>query len=79
MIAYAKAHGCDVVGLDDLQARTLAERVGLSVVGTLGVLLLAKKRALIASVRPLLDAVLDQGFRLGSAMYRDVLRLAEEV
>jgi predicted nucleic acid-binding protein len=56
----------------------LAERVGLKAVGTLGILLLAKQRGLIPIVQPLLDKAVDQGFRLGRALYHEVLRLAGE-
>jgi len=78
VIAYAQVHSCDAVGLDDLQARELAERLGLKVVGILGIFLLAKRRALIPAVRPLMDAVVDQGFHLGVGLYDDVLELAGE-
>jgi predicted nucleic acid-binding protein len=78
VIAYAQAHNCDVVGLDDLQARELAEQLGLKVVGILGVFLLAKRHALIPAVHPLMDAVIDQGFRLGVGLYNSVLELAGE-
>jgi predicted nucleic acid-binding protein len=67
-----------VAGLDDLQARRLAETLGLMVVGTLGILLRAKQASLIPAVHPLVDAVVAQGFRLDPDLYQDVLRLASE-
>jgi predicted nucleic acid-binding protein len=78
VIAYAYAHDGHVSGLDDLQARQLAEAVGLTVIGTLGILLHAKQSGLVSVVRPLVDAAITQGFRLGSELYRDVLELASE-
>jgi predicted nucleic acid-binding protein len=78
VIAYAQAHGCKVVGLDELQARELAEQLGLKAVGILGIFLLAKRQSLIPAVRPLMDAVVDQGFRLGVGLYEEVLELAGE-
>jgi len=78
VIAYAHAHQSYVAGLDDLQARRLAEALGLTVVGTLGVLLHAKQADLIPAVRPLVDAVIAQGFHLDPNLYRDVLKLASE-
>jgi uncharacterized protein len=78
VIAYARSHlGC-LAGLDDHQARQLAERIGVSVVGTIGVLLKAKQASLIPAIQPLLDAVQSEGFRLGIDLYRDVLQLAGE-
>jgi predicted nucleic acid-binding protein len=78
VIAYAHAHHGHIAGLDDLQARQLAESLGLTVVGTLGILLHAKRASLIPTVRPLADAVIVQGFRLAPELYQDVLRLAGE-
>ncbi len=78
VIAYARPHSGYVAGLDDLQARSLAERLGLTIVGTLGIFLRTKQGGLIVAVQPLLDAVRVQGFRLGSALYRNVLQLAGE-
>ena len=78
VIACACAHNHDIVGLDDYQARTLAQQMGLKVVGILGILLLAKRRGLVPSVRPLVDSAIDQGFRVAPDLYRQVLRLAEE-
>jgi predicted nucleic acid-binding protein len=78
VIAYAYAFGNCIAGLDDRQARLLANALGTQVVGLLGILLRAKQEGIIASVRPLLDAAIDQGFRLTDDLYRDVLGLANE-
>lgn len=64
--------------LDDLPARSLAAALGLSVIGTAGVLLAAKRSGLIAAVRPLLDALRATGFRLRQDVYEEVLRSASE-
>jgi predicted nucleic acid-binding protein len=79
VIAYAHTQRRCVAGLDDLQARHLAETMGLTVVGTLGILLHAKQAGLISAVQPLVDAVIAQGFRLDAELYRAVLQLAGEV
>lgn len=55
-----------------------AQRLGLRVTGTVGVLLMAKQHGLIESVRPLLDALLAQEFRLSLDVYDHALRLASE-
>jgi predicted nucleic acid-binding protein len=78
VVAYAHAHQGCIAGLDDLQARRLAEGLGLAVVGTPGVLLRAKRAGLLSTVRPLVDALNAQGFRLESNLYQDVLSLAGE-
>jgi predicted nucleic acid-binding protein len=78
VIAYAQAHHGCVAGMDDLRARQLAEAIGLKVTGTLGILLRAKQAGLISTVRPLVDDVTAQGFRLSPELHRDVLELAGE-
>jgi len=67
-----------VVGLDDLQARRLAEELGLTVIGTLGILLRAKQAALLPTVRPLIHALIALGFHLAPDLYQTVLDLAGE-
>lgn len=52
--------------------------LGIRVVGTLGVLLLAKDRGLIDGVRPEIDALLDTGFHLATWVVADALLTAGE-
>ena len=48
--------------VDEKAARHLAQALGLNVVGTLGVLLAAKRKGLIPAVRPLVEALLEKNF-----------------
>lgn len=50
--------------LDDQQARRCARALGISMTGTLGVLLRAKRAGLIPAARPLLEALLRKGLYL---------------
>ena len=50
----------------------------MGVVGTIGVLLRAKRSELISNARPLLDALQMEGFRMGDDLYREALQLANE-
>lgn len=67
-----------VMVLDDALAREIAETLGLSFTGTLGLLLDAKKAELVAEVRPLLDHLQTLRFRLASHTRAAVLKLAGE-
>ncbi|MCU0520600.1 MAG: DUF3368 domain-containing protein, partial [Anaerolineae bacterium] len=78
VIACARMRQVAVAGLDDRQARELAEALGLRATGTLGILLRAYRAGLIAEVQPHLDALVHQGFRLSTALYSSVLALAVE-
>ena len=64
--------------LDDRAARNCAASLGLACRGTLGILLLAKRKGLVTQVRPLLDALLSQGLRLENRLIVAALRLANE-
>lgn len=77
-IALALEHPEHVVVLDDALARRIAQAAGLSVWGTLKVLLEAKTRGLIASVAPLVDAMQEAGMWISDDVRRRVLRLAGE-
>ncbi|MGQ9556124.1 MAG: DUF3368 domain-containing protein [Anaerolineae bacterium] len=78
VLAYGYAQKVSYVGLDDRQARLLAEALGLQTTGLIGVLLRAKRGKLIPSVRELLDSVRLEGFRIDDELYLEALRLAGE-
>lgn len=78
VIAFASSLPSCIVGLDDRQARLLAEQLGLSIVGTVGILVKAKQAGLISAMRPLLDDLQNQGFRISAELYAEALRLVGE-
>lgn len=65
--------------LDDDSARKLAIQLGLRVIGTAGVLVLAKERELIPAVRPCLDALIENRFFLTRAIYDLILKRVGEI
>lgn len=78
-IALAVRLQADLVILDDRDAREAADALGLTVTGVLGILLRAKRKGLLAQVRPALDALRSQaGFFLTERVYLHTLRLAGE-
>ncbi len=64
--------------LDERPARRLAQALHLPIVGTLGILLAAKRRNFLPAVRPCLDALLQHGFRITPALYKQVYHDAGE-
>ena len=64
--------------VDDRKAREAAQRLGLPVTGTVGLLLKAKQAALIPAVLPLLDALDQHQFRISPSLRMEALRLAGE-
>lgn len=77
-IALAVETRADAIVLDDLPARRIAQAAALNVIGTLGVLLAAKRVGLISSVRPELDNLVRTSFFLSSQLRDELLRAAGE-
>ena len=77
-LVLAKELGAVRILIDERLARRKARSVGLTVTGTLGVLLMAKEAGLIPAVRPLLDSLSETPFRMSENLYRRVLRMAGE-
>jgi predicted nucleic acid-binding protein len=77
-ISLALEVGAERVVLDDRAARRLAQALHLPIIGTLGLLLAAKRRNILPAVRPALDALLQHGFRIAPALYEQVIRDAHE-
>jgi predicted nucleic acid-binding protein len=67
-----------IVLLDDALARRTAQAAGLTVRGTLGILLDAKARGLTELVEPWLDKLEDAGLWFSNEVRKRILRLAGE-
>lgn len=61
--------------LDDLAARRCAQAIGIRITGTLGLILLAKRKGLIPFVSPALDAVVAAGLFVAEH-HLDAIRIA---
>lgn len=70
---------CSLIILDDKEARETAARLDLKVIGTLGVLLLAKKRGVIKQVGPLIHQMMENvSFRIAPKVLRAALLQVDE-
>lgn len=77
-ISLALESNARLLILDDRPARQLAQALNLPIIGTLGVLLAAKRHGLLPAIRPCLDALLQYSFRITPALYNLALRDAGE-
>jgi predicted nucleic acid-binding protein len=77
-IVLAKEIGADWILLDDLMARRKAQAIGLNMVGTLGLLLMAKASGYISAIMPLVDHLRRNGFRMSADLYTRILQQAVE-
>lgn len=78
-IALAMELGATLLLLDEKEGRHAADRLGLKVVGVVGILLETKAKGEIDRVRPHLDALRQTaGFFLSQSVYQSALVLASE-
>jgi predicted nucleic acid-binding protein len=78
VLALAQERNADLVIIDERLARRHANRLGMRLTGTLGMLLKAKQLGMIEAVAPVIDQLRQGGIRLGDDVVTEVLRLAGE-
>lgn len=78
VLALALESPQSTVILDDGLARRAATLLGVSLTGTLGLIVDAKKKGLIPAVRPVLDDLNRFRFRVSTETRRTILKLAGE-
>ena len=74
VISYAIANARWTAILDDGAARRCARSFSVPVKGSLGIILMAKKRGLIDSAASVLESLRQRGFRLDEKLIADALK-----
>jgi predicted nucleic acid-binding protein len=64
--------------LDGRAARNCAAGLGIRVRGTVALIVLAKRKGVIARAKPLLDGLMEHGIRIDASVIGAALRLAGE-
>jgi predicted nucleic acid-binding protein len=77
-IALALEISDSLLILDDIKARKVATQLGLSITGTLGIIIKAKLEGIIPSVIPILNKIKQTDFRLSNEVELQVLKSAME-
>jgi len=70
--------GAERLILDEQPARRLATSLGLRVIGTVGILLAAKERGFVDTIKPELDRLLEVRFFMDTELYDRAVRQAGE-
>lgn len=78
VLALAKAHSSSVALLDDAVARTCAKVFGVPVLGSLGIILRAKKLGLLPSASETVQELRDAGLYLDDKILRRALHTVGE-
>lgn len=78
MILAQEEDKADLVIIDDNAAKKTAKYLGLTVTGTIGVLLKAKRNGIIQEIRPVLDEMKRNGFYISNSLEQRILAQAGE-
>lgn len=78
VLAYAHAHAGIVAIIDDGAGRRCAETLGVPVIGTLGLVMIAKKRGVIPAARPIITLLKQHGMYLSDSKIDQALSLIGE-
>ncbi len=78
-IILALALNSNLILMDERDGRRAAERLGMSTIGTVGILVESKSKGYLQEVRSKLDGLRDiAGFYLSESLYQEVLRITSE-
>ncbi|MEQ8413628.1 MAG: DUF3368 domain-containing protein [Imperialibacter sp.] len=77
-ITLALEIDANLIILDDYKGRLAAEKLGLEITGTLGVIIKAKKKGIISTIKPLLELLKKSAFRLSDSLTEEALKEAGE-
>lgn len=78
-ISLAAEHTGRLLIIDELKDRKVARELRIAITGSLGILVTAKNKGLIAAVKPLIDKIFQTNFRLSDALIKYVLAQVDEL
>lgn len=78
-IVLYKETNSDLLAINDLKARGIAHALEIKIIGTLGILLLAKDKGLIQEIKPLMEKLRKNGAYVSNSLYNRILEDAGEL
>ena len=78
-IALAVKEKADFLLIDEVKGRKIASEKAIRIIGTLGILVDAKKRKLIESVKEKMDDLKAVGFWINQSLYDKIVKLEKEL
>lgn len=77
-IVLALENNVNNILIDEHKGRKIARSKGISPIGTIGILIQAKKEGYIPAVKPNLDKLINKKIRISTGLYQSALDLAGE-
>jgi predicted nucleic acid-binding protein len=77
-IALALEYKDALLIIDDLKGRIYAQKLGLTITGTLGIIVDAKSAGIISSAKKILEKVKETNFRISPEIELQILKLVKE-
>jgi predicted nucleic acid-binding protein len=77
-IALYWEKSADFLLIDERKGRKIAAQNGIRIIGIVGILVAAKNKGLINSVKPFLDLLLHSSYYISDSLYRTGLKSAKE-
>lgn len=78
-IALAVEEKAEYLIIDEYAGRKIADAMGVKIVGILGVLIQAKSKGIIPSVKDPIERLVEIGFRLNEQLIESVLKSLKEI
>ena len=78
-ITLAIQKKADYLLIDEKEGRKIAVEKAVKIIGTLGILIEAKRRNLIKSVRSKMDDLIDIGFWISPKLYNKIIEIEEDL
>jgi predicted nucleic acid-binding protein len=78
VLAWALSHPGSIAVLDDAKARRLARALRLPMIGTLGLVVRAKRHGLIPLARPIVESLIAHGMYLSPPVLQEALAIVGE-
>lgn len=78
VLALAEEHPNSTVAIDERKARRYAQKAKIPLIGTLGILLVAKESQIVSAVKPLIEELQNNGLFFDPKLIEKVLEMAGE-
>jgi predicted nucleic acid-binding protein len=77
-IALALEFADALLIIDESKGRRVAKELGVKITGSLGIIMAAKEKGIIQSVKPIIDKIKETNFRISDDLLNKILHLVNE-